>query len=203
MQLKSKYDSHALKNFVIVNARERKGLTLEQASEMIGVGKTNYMKYELLKSYPSRKHRAKICRLYGLNEKTAFPEWIKCLIPGKKRDEKEELSPKNNILEEKCDKNKELFLKKMVIPFSYVDEECFPVHDIQKEAENTIFCKEIIGRLDEKSRRVMEMRFGLNEYYCVHSLDDVGEEMGFSRQHISKIEKKALKLLRAKIGQVL
>jgi RNA polymerase primary sigma factor len=54
---------------------------------------------------------------------------------------------------------------------------------------------DILGSLNERERRVLEMRFGLNDGMA-RTLEEVGEFFGVTRERIRQIEAKALRKLR-------
>ena len=55
---------------------------------------------------------------------------------------------------------------------------------------------EALGRLSEREREVIKMRFGLPGYYKRLTLEQVGQELGLTRERIRQIQDKAIKLLR-------
>ncbi len=55
--------------------------------------------------------------------------------------------------------------------------------------------QEILEQLSERERKVLEMRFGLNDGIS-HTLEEVGQEFGVTRERIRQIEAKALRKLR-------
>ena len=55
--------------------------------------------------------------------------------------------------------------------------------------------QEILEQLSERERRVLEMRFGLNDGMS-RTLEEVGQEFGVTRERIRQIEAKALRKLR-------
>ena len=55
--------------------------------------------------------------------------------------------------------------------------------------------KEILDDLSEKERRILEMRHGLNDG-VTHTLEEVGEKFGVTRERIRQIEAKALMKIR-------
>jgi len=55
--------------------------------------------------------------------------------------------------------------------------------------------QEILEQLSERERKVLEMRFGLNDGTS-HTLEEVGLEFGVTRERIRQIEAKALRKLR-------
>ncbi len=55
--------------------------------------------------------------------------------------------------------------------------------------------QEILEQLSDRERKVLEMRFGLNDGTS-HTLEEVGQEFGVTRERIRQIEAKALRKLR-------
>jgi RNA polymerase primary sigma factor len=55
--------------------------------------------------------------------------------------------------------------------------------------------REALNELDERERRVLELRFGLDETEEARSLEDIGRELGFTRERIRQIETGALQRL--------
>ena len=54
---------------------------------------------------------------------------------------------------------------------------------------------EILSQLSDRERKVLEMRFGLNDGQG-RTLEEVGSEFGVTRERIRQIEAKALRKLR-------
>ena len=54
---------------------------------------------------------------------------------------------------------------------------------------------EVLSTLTERERKVLELRFGLEDGE-VHTLEEVGEEFHVTRERIRQIESKALRKLR-------
>jgi RNA polymerase primary sigma factor len=53
-----------------------------------------------------------------------------------------------------------------------------------------------LAQLNERERRVLELRFGLGESEEATSLEQIGRELGFTRERIRQIETEALRRLR-------
>jgi len=57
--------------------------------------------------------------------------------------------------------------------------------------------KEILNELSEKERRILEMRHGLGEWHGItHTLEEVGQKFGVTRERIRQIEAKAHEKIR-------
>jgi RNA polymerase sigma factor (sigma-70 family) len=57
------------------------------------------------------------------------------------------------------------------------------------------FVKESLGLLNERQRKVLEMRFGIG-YAQPHTLGEIGQELGVSSERIRQIQEEALAVLR-------
>jgi RNA polymerase primary sigma factor len=55
--------------------------------------------------------------------------------------------------------------------------------------------RNVLGLLNPREREVLEMRFGLNDGQD-HTLEEVGQHFGVTRERIRQIEAKALRKLR-------
>jgi len=66
------------------------------------------------------------------------------------------------------------------------------------EATNGLLKKQLaetLASLSARERRIIEMRFGLDDAGC-RTLEEIGTELGFTRERIRQIEKEALAKLR-------
>jgi len=59
--------------------------------------------------------------------------------------------------------------------------------------------KEILTDLSPREQRILEMRFGLKDG-ITHTLEEVGQEFGVTRERIRQIEAKALERMRQHKG---
>lgn len=55
--------------------------------------------------------------------------------------------------------------------------------------------KSILSTLTPREERIMQLRFGLTDGYA-HTLDEIGDELGFTRERIRQIEAEALRKIR-------
>lgn len=55
---------------------------------------------------------------------------------------------------------------------------------------------EVLNELNDRERKVLKMRFGIDPYYKSHTLEEIGVELGVTRERIRQIELKAKKKLR-------
>jgi RNA polymerase primary sigma factor len=55
--------------------------------------------------------------------------------------------------------------------------------------------KSVLSTLTPREERIMQLRFGLTDGYA-HTLDEIGDELGFTRERIRQIEAEALRKIR-------
>ncbi len=92
----------------------------------------------------------------------------------------------NDILNEEYDFS---IKDKIEQPFEPAADEVF------EEAAFADHIHAVLGELDERERKIVELRFGLDDHEPM-TLKEIGEIFGLSRERIRQIEKKALKKLR-------
>ncbi|MFV0361877.1 MAG: RNA polymerase sigma factor RpoD/SigA [Suipraeoptans sp.] len=56
--------------------------------------------------------------------------------------------------------------------------------------------EEILDTLTEREKKVIKMRFGLNQEEKIYTLEEVGKDIGLTRERIRQIENRALRQLR-------
>jgi RNA polymerase sigma factor (sigma-70 family) len=62
---------------------------------------------------------------------------------------------------------------------------------------------EILEKMRPRDQEVIKMRFGINEEQRSYTLEEVGRELGLTRERIRQIEDKAMKLLRERAMRVM
>lgn len=73
--------------------------------------------------------------------------------------------------------------------------------NLQKDEEplerkfNIEYCHNLINSLKTREKEVLEMRFGLNKHYP-HTLKEVGQKIGVSKERVRQIQKRSLEKLR-------
>jgi RNA polymerase primary sigma factor len=60
----------------------------------------------------------------------------------------------------------------------------------------------LLDRLPERSAKVLRMRFGIGKYRP-HTLEEIGEELGVTRERVRQIQEEAIRRLRVPAGQML
>ena len=78
-------------------------------------------------------------------------------------------------------------------------EECSPESVAQRWEEMINQVREILPSFSEVEQKIIEMRFGLVDNVC-HTLEEVGEEFGVTRERIRQIEAKALEKIAKTVG---
>jgi len=76
------------------------------------------------------------------------------------------------------------------------DEQSLGPHELANQAFLKDQIKEILADLSERERKILIMRFGLDDN-IPHTLEEVGKEFGVTRERIRQIEAKALEKIRA------
>ena len=71
-------------------------------------------------------------------------------------------------------------------------EDPIELADISLERDRLL---EALAQLDERERRVLELRFGLGDAESATSLEDIGRELGLTRERVRQVEANALKRL--------
>ncbi|MGC9454958.1 MAG: sigma-70 family RNA polymerase sigma factor [Phycisphaerae bacterium] len=64
------------------------------------------------------------------------------------------------------------------------------------DAGNVEFVRSMLGRLDERSRRIVELRFGMDGGGQMRTYREIGEIVGLTRERVRQIEKQAFAELR-------
>lgn len=70
--------------------------------------------------------------------------------------------------------------------------------DIEYEAEKQMLIEAVSG-LCPREKQIMEMRFGLGEYKKEQTQKEVADSIGISQSYISRLEKKIIRKLKAKL----
>ncbi len=60
--------------------------------------------------------------------------------------------------------------------------------------------RDALGELSERERRVLELRFGLGDTESMTSLEEIGRELGLTRERVRQLEASALKRLHELLG---
>lgn len=66
---------------------------------------------------------------------------------------------------------------------------------IKKELETSEFVSKILSNLGERSKDVLEKRFGLNKKQKRHTLESIGQSYGITRERVRQIENSAKKVI--------
>ena len=72
---------------------------------------------------------------------------------------------------------------------------------LENEVERKLVLSAVSG-LSERERRIMELRFGLNGKK-EHTQKEVADKLGISQSYISRLEKKIIKELRARLQKAI
>lgn len=75
-----------------------------------------------------------------------------------------------------------------------LQDEGLPVTEVIGQRYQARKVREVLKRLGRRERKVLEMRFGLVNDECL-TQREVARQLGISRSYVSRIEKKAVRLL--------
>jgi RNA polymerase primary sigma factor len=76
------------------------------------------------------------------------------------------------------------------------DEDAEPPEQALLEEGDTEFVRSLLDRLDERSRRILELRFGMDGSGTGKTYREIGEVIGLTRERVRQIEKQAFAELR-------
>lgn len=176
-----------LKNALLVGAREKLGLTLEEVSGQIGISSTSLCAYENLILYPGQVMQKKICDFYRnrnvfLYEPDVFPESL--------NSSKSDLKQKNGIPKGRLVNIYDVPEEKLSTNGSCVDE-ILENELLDKRAERLY---EAISRLTERQQQVIKGLWGLEG--TVASAKELAKKFDVTHHAIFQAENRALKKLR-------
>jgi RNA polymerase primary sigma factor len=72
------------------------------------------------------------------------------------------------------------------------------------EASNAPLVKSLLEKLDDRQRKILELRFGLDDETARRrTYKEIGKIVGLTRERVRQLEKQALEILRGQAGQML
>lgn len=74
-----------------------------------------------------------------------------------------------------------------------------PVEDVQVYGLFPDDLEDLLLMLRDREQDVLRRRFGMTPYDEVHTLEEIGQVYGVTRERIRQVETKALKLMRAEL----
>jgi len=172
---------HLAYNAELRKRRLEMGLTQEELGILCGLGKSTISHIEGFRNWPNDEQKRAISKYLGVQEKTIFPEWMEQFKVKRSSFSTE------HIITERLLPN---IIKTLSIPSQIDDTEEKIDRQFMKEA-----VKDILGSLSDRERKVVEMRFGLDEK-GERTMEEVGKQFGVGRERIRQIEAKALRKLR-------
>lgn len=181
-----------LKNSALVEAREKLGLTVEKASEQIGLGYGTYGNYERLTLYPSKETQHKICDFYRnkgafLLEEDVFPEELKKL---------------SKNISKKYIAKKELTMPE-IVSLSTINPKSLPSPDINLDDDKkyiTQKVEEALKMISPQQAKVIRLRYGFaseNE----ETYREIGKTVKVSQERARQILIKAERRMQRILGR--
>jgi RNA polymerase sigma factor (sigma-70 family) len=170
---------HQIFNNEVRKRRLERGLTQKQLGKICGRSNGFIGHIETLRTYPSLEDAEMIATALGSTVRELFPKWINEFKKYRNSVVTE------HIITERLLENPDLL--------SLPDPE-----DMEDKVNNEILKDDIdkaLGRLSEREKKVMELRFGLRGGSPKH-LDEVGAILGVSRERVRQIEARVFRKLK-------
>ena len=172
-------------------ARLRCGLSQTQLAELVGISPEYISYFENFRHYPKPRVAQAIADVLGVGVEVLFPAWLQEF---KRVQAPSILTDAHYSLEEA------LALGQIDPDTMCVESEAMPFMLPSPEGEvdrrnlrETV--AEVLDSLPPKERRVLSRRFGLEDGRS-RTLEEVGQELGVTRERIRELEAKALRMLR-------
>jgi len=170
---------HRLFNFNLKQRREELGMTLEELSQKIGRSKGYISNLQAFKVFPTEEMILKIAIALEVPPEALFPEAIEHFrIDGKAQPISISMSEARKL--------------------GMVNQALLVSPDIADEFKNVGLKEQIekvLKKLKPREQRVLRLRFGLDDGRS-RTLEEVGKELGVTRERIRGIEAKSLRQLR-------
>ena len=171
-----------VKNYVLEKARLDKGILQKDIAKEIGVGLATYGQIECCRVFPDIERQKKIASVLDKPREVLFPEWLQGFYDHWKKQDHSRIVPVNEPIS--LDSKEVLSL------------ESKGLEDMIRGAEGSILLRKLdeVG-LNPKLRKVLDLRFGLLDR-IPRTYEEVGREIGVTRERIRQIESKALEIVR-------
>lgn len=160
--------------------RKAKGLTQAMLAKVVGLTTSNITDMETFKWYPAYEKLEDVADFLGSTVEVIFPDWI--------REQKIERSTAE----------RSIYVDQMSLN-SHSEAMMIEAPADLTEAANKSVLKDQVSKflpkyLTPREIKIIDMRFGLQNG-VTHTLEQVGQEFGMTRDRIRQIEAKALKKL--------
>lgn len=163
--------------------RLERGLSLKEASKLIGISHLTLCQAETMRHIPNPETMEKIEKFYGVSRNKLFPVEFLKLMKDRDKEEIEYAKTEINALEAYATKQT-LFLEENTSPDTMA---------MGTELRNKL--SEAMWYLTEREQKILTLRYGLdgNEPML---FKDVAEYFGITKSRLAQIEHKALSKLR-------
>lgn len=163
--------------------RLERGLSLKEASKLIGISLLTLCQAETMRRVPNPETMEKIEKFYGVSRNKLFPVEFLKLMKNRDKEEIEYAKTEINALEAYATKQT-LFLEESTSPDT-----------MAMGAELRDKLSEAMWYLTEREQKILTLRYGLDGNKPM-SIRDAGAYFGITRSRIAQIEHKALCKLR-------
>jgi len=169
-------------------AREVKGWRQADLANASGIGAATISQIETLRYFPKRNQAERIAEVLGQTIESLFPEWLKEF----------KLKELPKAIEDRCISLEEAIKRHLIAPELLLETNIGwgeTPEDIEKRVGLGRLIPEVLETLTPRERKVIELRFGLDDGGS-RTLAEVGGEFNITRDRIRQIEAKALRKLR-------
>ena len=168
-------------NMNLRKAREAKGLLQRDLAKMLGVSGAVIGQLETCRTFAKPDRQKRIAEILEKPVSYLFPPWLELFTHQWKRTEKQK------SVTIKHDQLSSPDVKMLTDPNHCVEE-------MNNKARIEVMkpkIREMISRLTPREQKILDMRFGLTDGVS-HTLEEIGQEFGVTRDRIRQIEGKAL-----------
>ena len=168
-------------NAIMRKKRLSMGLSQKRLAILVGTQTTYIGEIERLIRFPTINIATQLADILEIDIDTLFPQWIR-----------DKMIPKGmNIDELRKVTRLELENKE----FKMLTDGGEQIDKIERDIDNKDFVINSLNTLQDRERRVLELRFGLQDGVR-RELEEIGREFGVGRARIGQIEAKALKKIK-------
>lgn len=161
--------------------RERSGMDQRSFAKAAGIEVHAFMDIEKLRRYPDESQAEAIASYLDVDTRDLFPRWAASVVQAAQAFPRDASAHVTRVMLESPETLR-------------LEAETDP----QKDADASLLSEkaaEFLGLLSPRMQKLVRMRFGISPETHVHTLAEVGREIGVTPERVRQMEAKALKTL--------